>query len=319
MARKRRATSKRRGGGPVAARPRHPETALDRLKRMMSTTSGVVGGVIVAVVTAVAVAWAVFFAGPSTTGGTTPLATQSATASGAPGNGPPLRVSLFHETSRDDPEVGTTVFPRELNLSQADLQSINSRGITAWLAGRGGYESVTELKLTVTGRRPCRILDMRADVLSRSSPMTGTLFRPYAGGGEGSILFTFNLDSPGPVALVSTNDYTKSNPPAYFQAHTFTLAPGEQHTFQVEALTSKYAVQWVIDIVVLDGNKTIDYVVKDSDGGPFRTSAVAGFTQEKTYYKSIYTVCGMVGPNSGTELNVPQCGGKSGYLWVKAK
>lgn len=285
----------------------------------MSTTSGLVGGVVVATVTGVAVAWAVFFAGPSTTGPTATLATQAPTAIKAVNTGPPLAINLFHETSLDDPEVGTTVFPRELDLSKADLQVINSRGITAWLAGRGGYESVTELKLTVTGRRRCRILDMRANVLSRSTPATGTLFRPFLGGGEGSILFTFNLDNAGPVALVSTNDYTDPNAPAYFQTHTFTLAPGEQHTFQIEALTSKYAVQWTIDIVILDGNKTIDLIVKDSDGGPFRTSAVAGYTQEAADYKAIYTVCGTIGPGSGTGLNVPQCAGKSDSLWVRAK
>jgi hypothetical protein len=308
------------------------------LKRKIQPSSKVVGGVVLAAITAVVVTWAVSIAGPPsgspapvvavtsktdsapTTG---PLTTNTGTprADRPATTGPPLSVNLFHETYLDDPEITATVFPSKLNLAKEDLQRINAGGITSWLAGRNGYEGVTELKLTVTGRRPCRILNMRADVLSRTAPPKGTLFRAFAGGGVGSILFTFNLDSGSPVALVSTNDYLNPKAPAYFQTHTFTLASGEQHTFQIEALTSKYAVQWIIDITILDGKKIVHDVVRDGDGSPFRTSAVAGISpQEMSAYKAIYSVCGMLGPALfGSGPNVPQCKGKSNYYWVRAK
>lgn len=287
-----------------------------------------IGGIVTALVTGLAVAF-----GTGVGNGLFKSASSIAVSTG-----PPLSVSLYHETMLDNPGgggFGTTVFPGKLNLTKADLQAINTNygtGIVHWLAGRGGYEEYTELKLTVTGRRNCRILNMRADILSRTPPVDGTLFQvPVSGtGGSGSVSFSFNLDSSSPVALAGLY-YPGSNSSEYFQANTFTLAPGEQDTFQIFASTNEFAVRWVIDITILDGSKIVQDVVSDNGGVPFRTSAVAPITQgavltgvfrqyAENFYKVIYTECSGLGPASDTGLDNAQCQGTQDQsLWVKAK
>jgi len=249
--------------------------------------------------------------------------------------GPALSVNVYHETFSDNAN-GAIAFPNTLKLTQADLRSINASGgtgIARWLSGRGGYENLTEIKLTVTGRRPCRILDIRADILSRATPLSGTLFEvppPGGTGGAPSYVFTFDLDGTNPAALMLPTYPGSPKLAPYFKTNTFTLAPGEQQTFQIYAATSEYAVRWEIGMTILDGNKVINDIVKDNGGVPFRTTAttslfgtnlLTGAIPQKAgaFYQTIYTECYGLNLLHNAGLRVSQCNGKPGYLWVETK
>jgi hypothetical protein len=243
---------------------------------------GAIAGIVGALAAVIAIVIAVLPSGPqarqSTSGGN-----SSGKAAVGASTGPALSINLYHQTMLDDPEVGVTAFPTKLSLTPAELKTIDAKGLTSWLAGRHGWEKVTDLKLTLTGRRYIQILNMRAKVLTRTKPVSGTLFQPFQGGGGDLLSFFFNLDSVSPVA--SSNLSCESQSCEYFQTHDFSLRPGEQHVFKLQALSARFAVRWVIDVTVLDRNKVVHYLIKDTNGLPFQTTAAA------PGYQVIYASC----------------------------
>ena len=182
----------------------------------------------------------------------------------------PLLASVYPETSLDHPGLAT-VFPGKLNLSKAELKLFNKDNGTAWLAARGGYDGyTTHIKLTLTGCQPVRILSMRAVILTRSLPLTGTIFQPASQGSIPSFPLEFNLDSGSPVATMPDNSGHSYN---YFETNTFTLAPHEQHTFEIKGTTVRWAVTWKLDVEFLMDNRTVNETIENG-GQPFKTSAL---------------------------------------------
>jgi hypothetical protein len=183
----------------------------------------------------------------------------------------PLLASVDHETSLDHPGLAT-VFPGTLNLSKVELLKFFSKDNgAAWLAARGGYDGyTTRIKVTLTGCQPVRILSMRAVILTRSRPLAGTIFQPASQGGIVSFPLEFNLDSGSPVAMMLDNSGHSYN---YFERNTFTLAPHEQHTFEIKGTTVRWAVTWKLDVEFLVDNRTVNETIENGRQ-PFRTSAL---------------------------------------------
>lgn len=203
----------------------------------------------------------------------------------------PLLAAVYHETSSDHPGLAT-VFPGKVNLSKADLQHLNKEGSVAWLAGRDGYDGYdTHVKLTLTGCQSVRILSMRAIILSRSRPLHGTIFQPASQGGIVSLTLRFNLDSGSPVATQIDNTGNSFN---YFERYTFTLAPHEQHTFEIIGTTLRSSVTWMLDVAFLFHNKTINETIENGSQ-PFRTTALLKNTGSPSnpypHYGAAYAEC----------------------------
>ena len=182
----------------------------------------------------------------------------------------PLLASVYHETSLDQPGLAT-VFPGKLNLSIAELKLFNKDNGIAWLTARSGYDGYnTHIKLTLTGCQSVRILSMRAVILTRSRPLTGTIFQPASQGGIPSIRLEFNLDSDSAVATMLDNSGHSYN---YFERNTFTLAPHEQHTFEIVGSTLRWAVTWKLGVEFLVDNRAVNETIENG-GQPFRTSTL---------------------------------------------
>jgi hypothetical protein len=179
----------------------------------------------------------------------------------------PLLASVHNETSRDSPGLAT-ILPGQLNLSKADLQLLDKEESTsATWPGRDGYDGyATHIKLTLTGCQSLRILGMRAVILTRSRPLTGTLFQPASQGSSLSVPLRSNLDSGSPVAMALDNSGHLYN---YFERYTFTLAPHEQHTFEITGMAGRWAVTWKLDVEFLIDNRTVNETVQN-DRQPFK-------------------------------------------------
>jgi hypothetical protein len=219
--------------------------------------------------------------------------------------GPALEINVYHETHDDASALGITAFPNKIALTPRELQQLSKEGSTRWLARRGGYDVGTGIKLTLTARRPVRILQMRAVVLARTKPIAGTIFFPAAQGSIGLTKILFSLDNTSSVAL----DMNKYPPPPYFANHAVVLKRGEQDTFAIFAVTKHWAVRWVINITYLDGNRVKHVTIDDSDKRPFETTARRGQTAG---YQAVYQEC-----YTGTVL--AKCAGKPIGTWVRSK
>ena len=216
----------------------------------------------------------------------------------------PFVYSVYHETSFDI-EGQRVVLPQKVNLSENDLDSLYKGG-TGWLSEQGAYDGGSaHIKLTLTGCQYVRILSMRAVILSRAKPLTGTLFSAAAQGAVADVPLYFNLDAASPVA--SVDDGTDHLYP-YFAKKTFSLSPNEQDTFAITAYAYKWAVAWNLDIVYLYKGRTVDKVI-GNNGQPFRVTAVYNSPGK---YKASYHQCFGIPSESD-----PACSNSSQMIWVK--
>jgi hypothetical protein len=231
----------------------------------------------------------------------------------------PFLASVYHETHLNSAVLGATVSSGKLSLSKSELQLLNTEGNYAWLARRGGYDlNATQFKLTLTGCKPLRILGMRAVILTRQPPPAGTIFLPASQGASGSLPIRLNLDSNSPVATMFDASGHSYN---YFEKNTFTLAPGEQHTFEVAALTTRWAVTWKLDVEFLVHNRVASQMIGNGDQ-PFRTAAQlppgpgsSTYYQEIARYQAAYSQCYGYNP----EPWPTPCAHASGVIWVRVK
>jgi hypothetical protein len=216
----------------------------------------------------------------------------------------PFVDSVYHETSLDI-QGQRVVLPQKVNLSENDLASLYKEG-TGWLSERGAYDGGSaHIELTLTGCQYVRILSMRAVILSRAKPLTGTLFNSAAQGATADVPLYFNLDAASPVA--SVQDSTGRLQP-YFANQTFSLSPNEQDTFAINAYADKWAVTWNLDIVYLYEGRTVNKVI-DDNGQPFRVTAVYNSPGK---YESSYHQC--LGESYDSQ---PGCSNISQMIWVK--
>ncbi|MFI6299440.1 hypothetical protein ACIBEJ_48155 [Nonomuraea sp. NPDC050790] len=203
-------------------------------------------------------------------------------------------------------EFGQVAFAEPMVLSPAELRSLNNQGLESWLTTRPGYwgAGASNVKLTVQGRRQANITGMRARIVKRQPPIAGTLFRPGSGGNQDNIQLHMYLDdaSAEARAVRDNSDY------AYFDEKTVTLAPGEQEIFTIDASVSQSpsAIEWVIDITVIEPGRKPTVHTVDDHGTPFRTTAIA---QPEVQYGHCYWT---LNPDMQ-----PPCTGRSATYWER--
>jgi hypothetical protein len=208
-----------------------------------------------------------------------------------------MLVNVYHEGAQTRPVNGAFAFPGVLSLSKADLHFIDSNGVTAWAVPRGGYDLPwTTVKVTVTARRRVRIIGMRAVILSSSARPTGTFLEPAEQGAVLNTAIDIGLAGAHPVAvLVGKNGFPSREP--YFKKYSYALAPGAQATFEITAYPGRQlyqlagqaqAYRWLLDITLLDQNRTKDMLIKDSGGKPFATTGPPASTAA---FKAVYVEC----------------------------
>jgi hypothetical protein len=147
--------------------------------------------------------------------------------------------------------------------------------INTLIEGPTTHSEFSPVQLVVQGGAgsPVVIREMRAHILSRQSPISGTLvYGPPQG--EGSVTdIAFDLDSNDAVARRVDDIGLPSTP--YFASTYLTLQPGESMAFSVRAYTRAYHSNWEIEISGVVNGKDQSVMVRDSDGNPFRTTAFA--------------------------------------------
>lgn len=197
------------------------------------------------------------------------------------------------------PEKGyTVVFPKDIPLTDAMLSHVNGiEGIeeqTDWLI-ENGAAPVERLfiRIAVTGNREdgVRIVDAKP-IAECSGPHTGTLFWAPPQGEEESIRLQFDLDQINPEP---TYENELGEVVSYFPDKTISLNKNEQQVLQIEAMTTKHACSFTLEITVLEGNQRKNQRIYDSEGRAFRVSAWAGGSPGESQYDEVYLWRGFCG------------------------
>ena len=240
-----------------------------------------IAGILAVALGGVVTAWAVNLFGPQTSGHHT--RSVSATLSCGPRRVPMVaksglpsqRAGPFKADVYTFPRsAGDAVFPQKIELSAAALSKLHG----SMLGSPGSYDgSSTAFDLTLTARRPVRILQMSAYVLSRRSPLTGTIYVQPSAGTAASTKLYFKLDGADLAALGGSAVPGQPGANDFFRNYTLTLAPREQQTLSVTGAACRSAVQWILEITFLEGKSTTPKTafVYDSHHKPFQTTALA--------------------------------------------
>jgi hypothetical protein len=140
------------------------------------------------------------------------------------------------------------------------------------------------MQLIIQGNHeaPTVIRAMRAHILTREPPLSGTLIYGPPQGEEHVIDIAFDLDSPDPIARRVDELGIPVEP--YFAKTFLTLRSGESMTFSIRAYTSKHYYEWEIEIEALIGGQDRILFVRDPERRPFHTTAFADS------YDSVYSL-----------------------------
>jgi hypothetical protein len=278
-----------------------------------------VAAVVPTVIAGLTLTWLVWLAGPpnNQTTSSPSGSDSSGSSAGVSASGPPVLINVYHEQLNDQ-----TAFPGALYLSSRDLKNIGGQGIVPWAAPRGGYDiSQTIVKLTLTARRPVRILEMQAVILSARAPLSGTIFMPAEQGAVPNTAIDISLANISPVAMVVGGDGLPSSEP-YFMKYSYTLKAGEQTTFDITAFSGLQLYQpvgnsflWQLKITLLDRNSVKNLYVNDADNKPFATTGTTatGATAISSAYKVVYGQC------LYTDFKTPICKNVPNYEWIRYK
>jgi hypothetical protein len=193
---------------------------------------------------------------------------------------PPLRFTVTHE----DPGDGSFFAFRRV-IPRSALPPANGCGahMRGWLAR---YDAVdggqSGVKVTVEGlnRSPVLIESMRARIVSRTPPISGSVLRCVVEGVLPAVEIGFNLDEPSPIARTMTEDGSLGTP--YFEGAGLTVAEGEHVILAVTAFAEECFCRWVIEMTALvDGN--METFTIDDGGRPFETSAIVTVPARRIY------------------------------------
>jgi hypothetical protein len=220
--------------------------------------------------------------------------------------------------NRDDPPVQflsilerdygaqgeTWTLPEKLGsldvVDQATLKtaSIAPDDFQKWVRARGGVDvGVSYIRLVVTSQQFSKILitDMHAEVEKRDKPLKGTLFYAPPQGGTTNSIIGLNLDETKPIAreISPDKDFREAGylGAPYFRERSVTLTSGEQHIFNIVALTKKYHCLWYLKLsmYVNDELKEFDVGLPANVGQkPFQITARADPGTNKQGNFSVY-------------------------------
>ncbi|MEV4237058.1 hypothetical protein AB0J47_17990 [Nocardia sp. NPDC049737] len=159
---------------------------------------------------------------------------------------------------------------------------------------------VFNLKLILEGRRsrPVVITDLRPRVLTRSSPVTGTLFETPAQGTNDTVSGCVYLDDPAAGLMTANSSGGQAGlcePDArpFFAEHYLTLNRGEQAVINVRAEVSKQSplpsrsigsYEWELLLTMVEDGKTSHLTIRDG-AQPFRLTSFA----PAPGYQAVYT------------------------------
>ncbi|MBB5855568.1 hypothetical protein ACFQ05_36335 [Amycolatopsis umgeniensis] len=147
------------------------------------------------------------------------------------------------------------------------------RDLESEVVRRGGFfASGTPVRITLIGlaKRTVVIGGIRAQVMERSKPATGTAFACVNWiDARASIPLTVDLDSSDPRVSKSVNGSS-----SYFADSVVELAPTESVTFDIRPVTEDCACGWTIRLFYADEGQDREMVIMGEGGGLFRTSSV---------------------------------------------
>lgn len=148
----------------------------------------------------------------------------------------------------------------------------------------GFQPQFSPIQLVVQGNHsaPTIIRSIRAHVVTRQPPLSGTLIYGPPQGEESVIDIVFDLDSSDAIALKVDGFGMPAEP--YFSKSYLTLEAGESMTFAIRAQTGLRYCEWQIELNAIVAGKDRKVVVRDPEGRPFRTTALAGS------YETVYSL-----------------------------
>jgi hypothetical protein len=157
---------------------------------------------------------------------------------------------------------------------------------------------VFNLKLILEGRRdrPVVITDLRPRVLTRSSPVAGTLFERPAQGVNDTVSGCVYLDDPAAGLLTANSSGGQAglcelDARPFFDEHYLTLGHGEQAVINVRAEVSKQtppplgSYEWELLLTMVEDGKTTHLTIRDG-AQPFRLTSTA----PAPGYQAVYTI-----------------------------
>jgi len=200
-------------------------------------------------------------------------------------------------------DVNGVAFPYVLKLSKSTEQDLSGPDFQSWVLSHRGYDVADTLfDLTITTHRDLQILQMRAFLISCSSPATGTLLTsPVTSPVIPATGVEFELGSTDPVAL----GLRQGTP--YFYGRTFEVMPGDPSTFQVNAFAIGASFEWEIELTILWGSSSESFLIGDYNK-PFLTTAGPSASER---YEQTLQQCGI--------FAIPVCRGVPDGYWVPVK
>ncbi|MGX4657812.1 hypothetical protein ACWCHM_29445 [Micromonospora sp. SCSIO 07396] len=207
---------------------------------------------------------------------------------------PPISVNAYYYSRSSEPAAWVLPAPLTIDQRQELLTVPRSperegpEDFPEVVSGRpsdagGRSRLLTRIRISAVGQwtGPVFVKQIRARVLKRSAPMSGTfLYRGSQGDGP-PLEIGFNLDEQDSIArVISEKDQTLGV--AYVDRRALTLAPGEPLTIDVQAYTDRSYCEWIIELDLdLNGEKRVQVV--DDHGRPFRSSGLASRYQDRYY------------------------------------
>jgi hypothetical protein len=204
---------------------------------------------------------------------------------------PPIRISATNRWYPDDDYLYALGAPVSQEQDQRIMTAVHPDN-WAWLTveapgvrlidtpARGGPQG-SRFDVSVQGAwsETVLITDIKARVLRRFGPLSGSLAVARAGGEVTVASIGFDLDAADTSARVlDRNDYQLAE--RYTDLKKITLAHGEIVPLQVVALTSRYYCEWQIEFTVeVDGTKV---PVSTEERSPLKTTAFS------TRYVTVY-------------------------------
>lgn len=232
---------------------------------------------------------------------------------------PPVQVNTVAVQRITD--TGTYVFPDALNLSVSELKYIDGlrSKYDSWMRDRGGVDPrETDIRIVVEGNRghSVQITDALIAEQECASPLRGAyLYSPGAGQND-VVRMGFNLDVARPKAQ-KHDGYDLGG--YYFASHNISLNSGEQQTLIISARTEEHYCEFSIELIVVDGRKSVSVPVRNSgsEDGKFKVTADLVRWNESTWkyegwaeYKELY-IGGVASPSGWRQVDPSSYKGES--------